>query len=242
MFEGFTPETQEFLWGIALNNERPWFLEHKEQYEDCLYTPMKALAEDVAEELNMLYHDMAWQTRVTRIYRDARRLNGNGPYKDKLWFTVRRGDILRDDGPVFFFELGAAKYTYGLGFYKITGAQLRVYRRRIDLDPKRFIKAATAADKLGDFEVTGREYDRIYGNRGPVINKWYKRREPGIACCRDFGEELYSPDFKETLAAAYTELMPLYEFFAEVYHKGNAELAQARRLKKLNAGGGRNDR
>ena len=29
MFTGFTPETIDFLWGIRMNNNRDWFLEHK---------------------------------------------------------------------------------------------------------------------------------------------------------------------------------------------------------------------
>ena len=29
MFEGFSPETVDFLWGIRLNNNREWFLAHK---------------------------------------------------------------------------------------------------------------------------------------------------------------------------------------------------------------------
>lgn len=33
MFTGFTKQTSEFLWELAFNNERPWFLEHKEQFE-----------------------------------------------------------------------------------------------------------------------------------------------------------------------------------------------------------------
>ena len=32
MFTGFTPETVDFLWGIRMNNNRDWFLEHKKQY------------------------------------------------------------------------------------------------------------------------------------------------------------------------------------------------------------------
>ena len=32
MFEGFSPETVDFLWGIRMNNNREWFLEHKKDY------------------------------------------------------------------------------------------------------------------------------------------------------------------------------------------------------------------
>ena len=47
MFTGFTPETVDFLWGIRMNNNRDWFLEHKKQYTDALYEPMKALGQAV---------------------------------------------------------------------------------------------------------------------------------------------------------------------------------------------------
>ena len=42
MFQGFSPETVDFLWGIRLNNNREWFLDHKKQYPETLYEPMKA--------------------------------------------------------------------------------------------------------------------------------------------------------------------------------------------------------
>ena len=29
MFQGYTQETVDFMWGIRFNNERGWFLEHK---------------------------------------------------------------------------------------------------------------------------------------------------------------------------------------------------------------------
>ena len=47
MFIGFTPETIDFLWGIRMNNNRDWFLEHKKQYVSTLYEPMKALGKDL---------------------------------------------------------------------------------------------------------------------------------------------------------------------------------------------------
>ena len=46
MFEGFTQETSEFLWELSFNNERPWFLAHREQFERCLNRPFRALAQE----------------------------------------------------------------------------------------------------------------------------------------------------------------------------------------------------
>ena len=47
MFEGFSPETVDFLWGIRMNNNKEWFTEHKKDYVNHLYEPMKALGKDL---------------------------------------------------------------------------------------------------------------------------------------------------------------------------------------------------
>ena len=44
-FEGYTQETLDFLWGIRFNNERSWFLAHKQDYEAHLLAPTRALGE-----------------------------------------------------------------------------------------------------------------------------------------------------------------------------------------------------
>ena len=31
-FQGYTQQTVDFMWGIRFNNERGWFLEHKDEH------------------------------------------------------------------------------------------------------------------------------------------------------------------------------------------------------------------
>ena len=69
MFTGFTPETIDFLWGIRMNNNRDWFLEHKKQYVSTLYEPMKALGKDLFAPFMEIPGTIL---KVSRIYRDAR--------------------------------------------------------------------------------------------------------------------------------------------------------------------------
>ena len=45
-FQGFSPAAGEFLWELSFNNERPWFLAHKEQFEEVLNRPFRALCAD----------------------------------------------------------------------------------------------------------------------------------------------------------------------------------------------------
>jgi uncharacterized protein (DUF2461 family) len=100
-FEGFCEQTGDFLWGIAFHNERSWFLAHKEEYERVLNRPFRILASQTLERMRQRFPKEDWQVHISRIYRDARRLYGRGPYKDHLWFTVYTDE--RNEGPSFWF-------------------------------------------------------------------------------------------------------------------------------------------
>ena len=88
MFQGFTPEAVEFLWGIKFNNNREWFLPRKEQFLALVDRPMRELGSEIFDAIAAAYPKQSLKLHVCRIYRDARRLFGRGPYKDHLWFCV----------------------------------------------------------------------------------------------------------------------------------------------------------
>ena len=114
MFEGFTPETVDFLWGIRMNNNREWFSAHKKDYVQRLYEPMKALGKELFEPFlerpgNLL--------KVSRIYRDAR-LHHPLPYKESLWVCIRRDVEWWAENPCLYFEITPEGISYGFFFYK----------------------------------------------------------------------------------------------------------------------------
>ena len=104
MFEGFSPETIDFLWGIRMNNNRDWFLEHKKQYVDTLYTPMKELGQLLFEPF---LEKPGSILKVSRIYRDAR-LHHPLPYKESLWCCIRQDVDWWAENPCLFFEIRPA--------------------------------------------------------------------------------------------------------------------------------------
>ena len=105
MFQGFSQETVDFMWGIRFNNEKSWFEANKESYLRSFYTPMKELGAEVQEKLLERFPDSQLNLKISRIYRDARRLFGRGPYKDHLWFSIRQPAEEWVDKPTFWFEL-----------------------------------------------------------------------------------------------------------------------------------------
>ena len=101
MFRGFSPETMDFLWGIRMNNERSWFLAHKNDYMQYLYEPMKALGEAIFRPFQEV---PGLELKVSRIYRDAR-MHPATPYKESLWICIRRQVDMWSQHPALFFEL-----------------------------------------------------------------------------------------------------------------------------------------
>lgn len=47
MFTGYSDQTVDFLWGIRFNNDRDWFLAHKEDYLRHVSEPTQALGREV---------------------------------------------------------------------------------------------------------------------------------------------------------------------------------------------------
>ena len=101
MFNGFSPETMDFLWGIRMNNERSWFLAHKNAYTQFLYEPMKALGNEIFQPFQSV---PGLELKVSRISRDAR-MHPATPYKESLWICIRRHVTVWSQHPALFFEL-----------------------------------------------------------------------------------------------------------------------------------------
>ena len=197
MFNGFTPETSEFLWELSFNNERPWFLAHKEQFERCLNTPFKALAKETTTLLQQRFPDITWYCHVSRIYRDARRLFGRGP--------------------CFWFEIDPRSFGYGLGFFDVTPSEMELFRRSIDAEPARFACLAEGVAAMKQFRVEGPTYARPKGNYPEPVRSWYERRRVGANASFDFGGDALSERLPLILAEAFSELMPMYEFLLSVH-------------------------
>lgn len=215
MFTGFTKQAGDFMWELAFNNERPWFMEHKAQFEALVNTPMKALAAETAELMQKRCPERELCMHVSRIYRDARRLFGRGPYKDHLWFMIY-DESVKNAGPVFWFEFGKGEYGYGMGFYDATSAQMEAFRHMVDANPARFERLALPIER-SEFTVHGEEYKRKKAERGGVIGKWYNRKRIYVSFYRDFDGTGLEEDLPERLCEAFMRLMPMYDYFTEFY-------------------------
>ena len=214
MFQGFSDKTIDFMWGIRFNNEKTWFEAHKEEYLTHFYNPMRELGRQVFDEMKERHGDLGLVLKVSRIYRDARRLHGRGPYKDHLWLSMERpGGEEWTGRPVFWFELAPESWSYGLGYWCAGALTMAKFRARLDRDPKTFEKLARAFNKQDLFVLEGEEYKRPKGQTTPLLSPWYNRK--GLLLSRecDNGGVLFTPELPQVLVDGYSFLLPYYRYF-----------------------------
>ena len=154
-----------------------------------------------------------WNLKVARIYRDARRLHGRGPYKDRLWFTLERPAEDWEIRPAFWFELEPEGYSYGLGYYMAPPVMMAKFRARLDADPKPFSKLARQLARQERFHLEAQPYKRPKGDPGPLLYDWYNARSFSLSCDRAHDSLLFSHDLVDELAAGFGELTPFYRYF-----------------------------
>jgi len=214
MFTGFTDETVDFMWGIRFNNERTWFEAHKEIYLTRFYNPMRDLGAEIYDFLRDKRPDYALINKVTRIYRDARRLHGRGPYKESLWFSVEEPSEQWTAKPTFWFELMPEGWTYGMGYYCPKALTMAKLRSRIDRDPKTMERLTRALAGQTEFTLDTEDYKRPKGPApSPLLEPWYRAKNFSLCHQEKLTEELFSRAIVDRLKEGYAFLLPFYDYF-----------------------------
>ena len=209
MFPGFTPETIDFLWGIRLNNNRDWFLEHKQQYINTLYEPMKALGADLFQPFidrpgNIL--------KVSRIYRDAR-LHHPLPYKESLWICIRQDVAWWAENPCLYFEINPDKVHYGLFWWQGKAATMESFRKYIAAKPDEFLKLIADTEAAVGQPITAELYKRPKAAEDPRLAPYFAWKGQ-IGCVREEvpNPALFGPELGTRVAEFFDKLIPLYEY------------------------------
>ena len=210
MFTGFTPETVDFLWGIRMNNNRDWFLEHKKQYTQTLYEPMKALGKALFEPFLDTPGNIC---KVSRIYRDAR-MHPPEPYKDSLWICIRQDVEWWGENPCLYFEINPEGVDYGFFIWKPRTAVMEDFRRHISAYPDEFLNLIQTTEEAVGQSVYANCYKRPKATENESLAPFFAWKDR-IGCTRhlDFGPETFGPELQHEVADFFKKLTPLYNYF-----------------------------
>lgn len=213
MFEGFTPETVDFLWGIRLNNNREWFLEHKKEYTDNLYKPMKELGWELLEPY---VEEEGQLLKVSRIYRDSR-MHYPVPYKDHLWISLRRNGDDWSACPNLFFEITPDGFSYGLILWRPKPAAMERMRRAIAAKPKEFLALVEKTERETGLPLTAGAYKKHKPCEDERLIPFYFWKD-NIQCIHHeaVSENLFGKELKDRVALLWQQLTPIYRFLDSI--------------------------
>lgn len=210
MFEGFSPETVDFLWGIRLNNNREWFMEHKKEYVDNLYEPMKALGKELFQPF---LDEPGTLLKVSRIYRDAR-LHHPLPYKESLWLCIRQDVAWWGENPCLFLEINPEGIDYGFFIWQPRVTVMEDFRREIAARPDKFLKLIRKAEKEAGMPITAECYKRPKKTEDDRLAPYFAwKRQIGCIRHEDFSPDTFSPELAQRVADFFAALTPVYAYF-----------------------------
>lgn len=220
-FNGFSPQALDFFVNLGRNNNKAWFEEHRQDFEDYLMTPLKHLVFDLSGPMLTIDSDFvtmpAVDKTISRIYRDTRFSRNKSPYKTCLWITFKRYSPDWKDSPCYFFELTADTYRYGMGFYSASKETMDGIRRYIDSNPAKFKKAISVLDKQKTFVLEGECYKKILNPTLPEpLQDWYQRKNVYLISNCESGPRLFTRGILDDLKEGFTLLAPLYEFLWKI--------------------------
>ena len=207
-FQGFSPETMDFLWGIRFNNNREWFTAHKEDYQKYLLEPMKALAAYVAEAFD---GEDGTKLHLSRIYRDMR-MHPTTFYKESLWFCIRRPGASWLEQPGLCFEVRPEGYRFGFLFIHPKASTMERMRIKMTDHSEKFLQIVKKAQEESGLLLTGETYARLKPCPKEELKPYFSMKNFFAMADFEPDELLYSPELAEKVRKTLLAWKPLYDF------------------------------
>ncbi len=210
MFEGFSPESIDFLWGIRMNNNREWFLAHKPNYVNYVYEPMKALGKALFEPF---LDSPGNELKVSRIYRDAR-MHHPLPYKESLWTCIRKQDAYWAESPCLYLEITPEGVSYGFLMWRPKPQTMLAFRRELENNPQPFFDIMKQAEADTGTTMGFESYKQPQPTDKDELKPYFLWRQ-GLIWCKEVepGDAMFGPQLLEDAAKWFAALRPVYEYF-----------------------------
>ena len=184
-FTGIPAAAVDFYAELEDNNNREWWLEHKEKYDDVVRGPLSHLL----NELEPVFGP----AKMFRPNRDIRFSADKSPYK-----TAQGAFVSNHEGVGFYVQVSADGLLIGGGYHSHSPAQLARYRTAVDA-PVSGAALARIVDTLADSGFA------IEGERLKTVPRGFPKDHPraGLLMHKTLsaGVMLGRPDWMDTPAA-----------------------------------------
>jgi uncharacterized protein (TIGR02453 family) len=208
----FDAETFAFLRDLAKNNDREWFAENKERYEESVKEPFLQFISDIGPELRKVGKSLVADPRpnggsMFRIYRDVRFSKDKSPYKPyaSAHFSMGKGV----HGPGYYLHLQPGQCFVAGGMWMPEPPVLQAIRERISAKPAEWKKARVDLDHSED---ALKRPPRGFDANDPMIEDI--KRKSFTASVKLSEKQVTGPDLVKTFTGSCRTLTPLMKFLS----------------------------
>lgn len=217
----FRPALFTYLNDLARNNDRQWFTDHKDRYEEYVKDAGLQFIRDFEPYLHEISPHFVADDRTVggslfRIYRDIRFSKDKTPYKTHLGIQFRHeaaGDV---HAPGFYLHLDPTGSFAGVGIWRPDGRAALAIREAIVDRPKDWVSALNDPDFASTYRLDGDSLKRPPRGFPPdheLIDDL--KRKDFIATGRLSKKTSTAPDFLETYARMCRSAAGYMEFLTK---------------------------
>lgn len=202
----------DFLSALQNNNNREWFAENKEVYEDAK-NQAYSFFESLANELSKI--DEFSKFKMYRIYRDVRFSTDKSPYKNHFGGIFMR--LQPHNRGSFYVHLEPGNSFIGGGFWSPNKDDLQRIRKGIEVE-------SNFQDLLDETKLK-KEFGGLFGEALKTAPKGFDKEHPRIDLIRykqfllkkDFSDKsVFSPNFIDEVVNGYKTMQPFYMYLTDV--------------------------
>lgn len=214
----FSPKAVSFLRSLKRNNDREWFRERKDQYEQLLKAPMVEVIEQLALDFRSFAPELVASPKcIYRIYRDTRFSDDKTPLKTNIAASFPWRGLHRHQGAGLYVEVAAQWVWVGGGMYAPETSQLAAVREHIAANHKRLraiVESPGFKKTVGSLEGTKlQRVPRGFDKEHPAAE--YLRHRQFLAA-KEFPAAFASDAaFYPTLLSVFKQVAPLVRFLNE---------------------------
>ncbi len=220
-FAGFPSGALPFLEELSANNNREWFQDNKQRYEDLVRNPALDFIGAMGprlEKISTRFEAIPKRSggSLMRIYRDTRFGYDKTPYKTNIGIQFRHALGKDIHAPGFYVHIEPHDVFVGVGSWRPDSASLAKIRARIAEKSEHWREVVQNKVFGRHFELVGdalkrppRGYDRDH----PLIDEL--KRKDFIAIKRLGEGDIQSPRFIDDVVKRFRDGLPLMTFLCK---------------------------
>lgn len=214
----FNPKTLSFLRSLKRNNDREWFRERKEQYDEHVKAPMLSVIDQLAVDFRVFAPELVASPKcIYRIYRDTRFSGDKTPLKTNIAASFPWRGLHRHQGAGLYLEVAPQWVWVGGGMYAPETHQLAAVREHIAQSHRRLrtiLQSPGFKKAVGELE--GEQLQRVprgFDKQHPAAD--FLRYRQFLAGHQFPAEFACSPKFYAGILGVFRQVAPLVRFLNE---------------------------